>query len=288
MIIGPCPSLGGRNLKCHVCAHRKRAGMAETEFGKPLWRYNQVWANIFNKPMIRDAGMWGDDLYVTLWHHHDPALTPLWHHADLFVTLLCEQCGHTHSATQSSKEVYLSWPVGGVLGERCDQVHFDPRPSILSPYPPHLLWVRLSSTCDLYTWPVSSQPSWPFDHILMSHMTTPWPWGLWWRHPGVTYTTRKPSDSTCTLIYVFVRWIDEKKNAFWTFSDRLIFYIDNFVFCCFKIWKRFLIYMDFMFPLTKVGTGRRPVQTVYTRCQHTFKLISTPVDRLTSLVFLWK
>lgn len=84
MITGPCPYLGGRNLKCHSCAHRKRTDMAETEFGKYLWRCKQVWGNIFNKPMMCDTGMWGDDLYVTLWHHHDPAQTPLWHHADLF------------------------------------------------------------------------------------------------------------------------------------------------------------------------------------------------------------
>lgn len=211
-MISLCPSLGGRNLKCHVCAHRERTAMAQTESGTSLWRYNQIWANIFHKPMMRDAGMWGDDLYVTLWHHHDPALTPLWHHTDLFLTLLCEQCGHTHSALQSNKEVDLSSPVGGVLGERRDQAHFDPHPRILSLYPPHLLWVRFSWSCDLYTWPVSSQLSWPFDHILTSHMTTPSPRGLWWRRLGVPYTTRKPSDSTCTLIYVFFRWIDEKKT----------------------------------------------------------------------------
>lgn len=205
----------------------------------------------------RDVGRWPlCDPVTSSWPCTDSIVTSCWP----FLTL---QCGHAHSAMQSNKEVYLSPPVGGVFGERCDEVHFDPRPSILSPYPPHLIWVWLSSTCDLYTWPVSSQLSWPFDHILMSHMTTPSPWGLWWRHLGVTYTTRKPSDSTCTLIYVFVRRLDGKKNAVWTFSDLLIFY-NFFVFCCFETWKRFLIYMDFMLPLTKVGTDKRTVQTVYT------------------------
>lgn len=48
----------------------------------------------------------------------------------------------------------------------------------------------------------------------------------------------EPSDSTRTPIIVFVRSIDGKKNEFKTFSDLLIFYVDNFVFCCFKNLKK--------------------------------------------------
>lgn len=143
IIMGPCPSLTGRKLKCHVCAHRKRTGI--------------IGFNTTYDSCCRDVGRWPlCDPVTSSWPRTDSIVTSCWP----FLTLLCEQCGPAHSATQSNEEVYLSWPVGEVFGEQRDQAHFDPRPSILSPYPPHLLWVWISSTCDLYTWPVSLQLSW--------------------------------------------------------------------------------------------------------------------------------
>lgn len=154
-----------------------------------------------------------DSIVTSCWPFFDPALN-----SSCRLNPSCEQCGHTHSALQSNKEVYLSWWSGWSLRW---EVWSDPLWSTSSVYLPHLLWTWLSSTCDLYTWPESSQLSCPFDHMLMSHMTTPSPWGLWWSHPGVMYTTQMPTDVPAVSSFMCLSDKSMRKwslNPFWPFD----------------------------------------------------------------------
>lgn len=136
------------------------------------------------------------DLTETLWHHRDPAVTPLWLHCDSVLTPLwppndntvrwkpiksfwLPESGHAHSDLRPNQEIRLSywgWSPHWAVWSAREHVSRRSlmRAHILSAFPPWLLLERPSSTCDLHhTWPVSSQLPQPFDHILMSHVTTP-------------------------------------------------------------------------------------------------------------------
>lgn len=184
-----------------------------------------------------------DSIVTSCWPLCAPALNCLYR-----LNPSCEQCGHAHSTVQSNKEVYLSWPVGGAFSEQGDRVCFDPHPLRILPTCSGPGFPRtMTSTPSLRT---CSFPGPLIFDILMSHMTTPSPWGLWWSHPGVTYTTQMPTVSTCSHLCVcqMNRW----ENEVWTLSDLLP--LMPLSFAALKPEKGFLISMDFMFPSTK-GNG---------------------------------
>lgn len=186
-----------------------------------------------------------DSIVTSCWPLCDPALNCLYR-----LNPSCEQCGHAHSTMQSNKEVYLSWPVGGAFAEQRDRICFDPHPLCILPTCSGPGFPRtLTSTPSLRA---RSFPGPLIFDILMSHMTTPSPWGQWWSHPGVTYTTQMPTVSTCTHLCVcqMNRW----ENEVWTFPDLLP--LMPLSFAALKPEKGLLIYMDFRFPSTK-GNGSK-------------------------------
>lgn len=192
---------------------------------------NCIWPNkVYNNTLFKTK-CW-NDLSLWLWPHWDPltspwpcsdSVTPLWLCCDPTVTSKWQhwdenpskastcQSQATPTLTCGPIRTFVCHPWGwslhwGVWSAR-EHVsrHSLKQAHILSAFPPGLLLERPPSTCDLHhTWSVSSQLPHPFDHTLMSHVTTPCLGGENRASQVSGRQTHTYYDSMCVCVCVYV------------------------------------------------------------------------------------
>lgn len=167
-----------------------------------------------------------------LWYHGDILMTSLWNENPLWNTLirvsLCPTVAPTSpgpntTTTTANQDLSSFFPLEGDSSKRivissCEQGILWSWARILPAFPPRSPWERSPSTCDLvHIWPVSSQLPQHFDHILMSHVTTPWPRGRKESQAGVQWTLWVQCVYVCvfTFLYMMCQVDQQEKLQSW-------------------------------------------------------------------------